>query len=161
MSPIAYLGPQQLTDAQLAEIAAFVQRPHLGESEWRTVDQAVGYTRALLDDLLRARTALAEAKHTHPTDGQIARIVVQRGPLTEYPIAQRTDRGWQNGVTHYPDTDVIGIQSTYGPIAPLPDNIRHWYSWLCAACHTHSDERWATPALAEQDLTEHYAESHD
>jgi hypothetical protein len=37
----------------------------------------------------------------------IARLTVQRGDLTEFPLAERTKNGWQNGVTFYPDAEVV------------------------------------------------------
>lgn len=39
----------------------------------------------------------------------IARLTVQRGDLTEYPLATRTKNGWQNGVTFYPDENVTKV----------------------------------------------------
>lgn len=36
----------------------------------------------------------------------IARLEVTRGPLTEYPLAEKVRGGWQNGVTFYPDAEV-------------------------------------------------------
>jgi hypothetical protein len=39
----------------------------------------------------------------------IARLTVQRGDLTEYPLATRTKNGWQNGVTFYPDAEVTNV----------------------------------------------------
>ena len=46
----------------------------------------------------------------------IARLTVQRGDLTEYPLATRTKNGWQNGVTFYPDADVVQVT----PLRLLP-----------------------------------------
>lgn len=39
----------------------------------------------------------------------IARLEVTRGPLTEYPLAEKVRGGWQNGVTFYPDADVTKV----------------------------------------------------
>ena len=39
----------------------------------------------------------------------IARLEVTRGTLTEYPLAEKTRGGWQNGVTFYPDADVTKV----------------------------------------------------
>jgi hypothetical protein len=39
----------------------------------------------------------------------IARLTVQRGSLTEYPLAERAKGGWQNGIMFYPDTEVVKI----------------------------------------------------
>lgn len=47
----------------------------------------------------------------------IARLTVQRGALTEYPLAEKVSDGWQNGVTFYPDGDVTDYQElTVTPI---------------------------------------------
>lgn len=43
----------------------------------------------------------------------IARIEVTRGPLTEYPLAEKVRGGWQNGVMFYPDTDVTKVMGSY------------------------------------------------
>lgn len=39
----------------------------------------------------------------------IARLEVTRGTLTEYPLAEKTRGGWQNGVTFYPDAEVTKV----------------------------------------------------
>lgn len=39
----------------------------------------------------------------------IARLTVVRGATTEYPLAERVNGGWQNGVTFYPDADVTEV----------------------------------------------------
>lgn len=39
----------------------------------------------------------------------IARLEVTRGTLTEYPLAERTKNGWQNGSTFYPDAEVTKV----------------------------------------------------
>lgn len=39
----------------------------------------------------------------------IARITVEDGPLTEYPLAEKVRGGWQNGVTFYPDEKVRSV----------------------------------------------------
>lgn len=39
----------------------------------------------------------------------IARLEVTRGSLTEYPLAEKTRGGWQNGVTFYPDAEVTKV----------------------------------------------------
>jgi hypothetical protein len=39
----------------------------------------------------------------------IARLTVERGVTTEYPLAERVRNGWQNGLTFYPDSDVVKI----------------------------------------------------
>lgn len=39
----------------------------------------------------------------------IARLTVQRGSLTEFPLAERVKNGWQNGVTFYPDQEVTAV----------------------------------------------------
>jgi len=40
----------------------------------------------------------------------IARLTVERGQLTEFPLAEKVKGGWQNGVMFYPDTDVTAVQ---------------------------------------------------
>jgi|GEM_PF-3287457 hypothetical protein len=49
-------------------------------------------------------------------NGTIARIEVTRGDLTEYPIAEKTKGGWQNGVTFYPDADVTKVKLRYAHV---------------------------------------------
>lgn len=39
----------------------------------------------------------------------IARLTVQRGTLTEYPLAQKVRGGWQNGVSFYADETVVKV----------------------------------------------------
>ena len=39
----------------------------------------------------------------------IARLEVTRGPLTEYPLAEKVRGGWQNGVTFYADAEVTKV----------------------------------------------------
>lgn len=39
----------------------------------------------------------------------IARLEVTRGPLTEYPLAEKVCGGWQNGVMFYPDAEVTKV----------------------------------------------------
>ena len=51
----------------------------------------------------------------------IARLTVQRGPTTEYPLAEKTKGGWQNGVTFYPDTDVTHVVPLAVSPAPTGD----------------------------------------
>lgn len=46
----------------------------------------------------------------------IARLEVTRGTLTEYPLAEKTRGGWQNGVTFYPDAEVTKVT----PLHVLP-----------------------------------------
>lgn len=43
----------------------------------------------------------------------IARIRVEDGTLTEYPIAERVHGGWQNGVCFYPDEKVAEVLGEY------------------------------------------------
>jgi hypothetical protein len=45
--------------------------------------------------------------------GNIARIEVTRGTLTEYPIAEKVRGGWQNGVSFYPDDTVTRVLGRY------------------------------------------------
>lgn len=40
----------------------------------------------------------------------IARITVEYGDLTEYPLAECVRGGWQNGVRFYPDEQVTDVQ---------------------------------------------------
>lgn len=53
---------------------------------------------------------------------RIARIRVQRGDLTEWPLAERVKGGWQNGVTFYPDADVTGVTLLHVELAIDSEN---------------------------------------
>lgn len=53
----------------------------------------------------------------------IARLEVTRGTLTEYPLAERTKNGWQNGVTFYPDAEVTKVTPLIVSRADLSDHI--------------------------------------
>lgn len=60
------------------------------------------------------------------TNGVIARLTVQRGALTEYPLAEKVRGGWQNGVTFYPDGEVTKVQELTVAIAtraPVPGEL--------------------------------------
>lgn len=43
----------------------------------------------------------------------IARITVEYGDLTEYPLAECVRGGWQNGVRFYPDEHVTEVQELH------------------------------------------------
>lgn len=49
----------------------------------------------------------------------IARLTVQRGTLTEYPLAEKVRGGWQNGVSFYADETVIKVQAGYQHVGAL------------------------------------------
>lgn len=53
----------------------------------------------------------------------IARLEVTRGTLTEYPLAERTKNGWQNGGTFYPDAEVTKVTPLVVRPASLDDHI--------------------------------------
>ena len=49
----------------------------------------------------------------------IARLTVEYGDgLTEYPLAERTKGGWQNGVRFYPDENVTVVKQVL--VVPVP-----------------------------------------
>lgn len=46
-------------------------------------------------------------------NGTIARIRVEEGSLTSWPVAEKVTRGWQSGVMFYPDEKVTEVLTTY------------------------------------------------
>jgi len=40
----------------------------------------------------------------------IARLTCQRGEVAEFPLAEKVRGGWQNGVTFYPDEQVVSVK---------------------------------------------------
>jgi hypothetical protein len=49
------------------------------------------------------------------TPGTVARIKVERGQTTEFPMAEKLAGGWQNGVNFYPDETVTEVIGEYAP----------------------------------------------
>lgn len=70
----------------------------------------------------------------------IARLTVQRGTLTEYPIAEQVKGGWQNGVSFYADETVTKVTplDVKLPNTALPDGSATHYAW--ALWHLHQAE---------------------
>lgn len=64
----------------------------------------------------------------------IARLTVVDGTLTEYPLAERTRGGWQNGVTFYPDEKVV----KFVELRVIPET-----SWEYGVKADGDDEPWS------------------
>ena len=48
--------------------------------------------------------------------GTVARIHVEYGTTTEFPTAEKVRGGWQTGVHHYPDEQVVKVIGVYVPL---------------------------------------------
>lgn len=46
-------------------------------------------------------------------EGTVARIRVERGATTEFPVAEKVADGWQTGVHFYPDESVTEVTGIY------------------------------------------------
>jgi|GEM_PF-4522081 len=66
---------------------------------------------------------MAEPSNLTVRRGAMARIKVETmssyGPLTEFPLAERSKDGWQNGIAFYPDEAVTAVCGFFIP-APQP-----------------------------------------
>lgn len=69
----------------------------------------------------------------------IARLEVTRGPLTEYPLAEKVCGGWQNGVMFYPDAEVTKVTPLIFRNETPTDDEREA---LISAAHKEADQRY-------------------